>query len=387
MRIGIAVQGRFYAFDLARALLQRGVDVMVFTNYPPRICARYGVPAERVRGLVAHGLAARAAGRLHIAGAESALHRWFGGWAARQLSGQRWTATHVFSGVAEEWLSLPGTAERCALARASVHIREQRRLLDEEEQRVGVKLDKPTDWMIEREEREYARASSIVVLSRFALDTFLQRGVPIEKMRILPMATEAVGFVADESAIRARIDRVLARRPLRVLYVGTISYRKGMYDLARVIDTLPGERFEFRLVGPLAPECRTIAEQMRRRAVLTGKLAHDLLPAQYAWADVFLIPSIEEGFPMVLSQAAAAAVPIIASTHAGGPDLLGMGAQGWSIPPRAAAHMIELLRTIDGERDALAERVRAARENWRARSWLDVADSFLDSVVAKRTEP
>jgi glycosyltransferase involved in cell wall biosynthesis len=383
VRIGIAVQGRFYAFDLARALLQRGADVMVYTNYPPRIAARFGLPAARVRGLIAHGVAVRAADRLRIAGGEPALHRWFGRWAARQMTGQPWTATHVFSGVAEEWLSVPGSAEHCALARASAHIREQRRLLDEEEQRVGMKLDKPSDWMIEREEREYARAGSIVVLSRFALESFVQRGVAAEKLRLMPLATEAHGFAPSDAVVRARIDRVQARRSLRVLYVGAISYQKGMYDLARVIDSLPADRFEFKLVGPIAPECRAIAKQMRRRSTLTGKVAQALLPAEYAWGDLFLAPSIQDGFGVVLSQAAAAGLPVIASTHGAGPDLLAMGVQGWSVPPRDPERTIQLLTRLEGDRGMLADRLRAAREAWRARTWLDVADDFIDGVTGR----
>jgi glycosyltransferase involved in cell wall biosynthesis len=378
-RIAIAVQGRFYAFDLARALLQRGADVTLLTNYPRRVVGRFGVPAERVRTLVPHGVAARLADRLHIS-AEAALHTWFGRWTARQLAGQPWTVTYVFSGVAEEWLTSPNAAADCALARASVHIREQRRLLDQEEERVGVRLDKPSDWMIEREEREYERAGSIIVLSRFAFETFRQRGVPLDKLRVMSMPTDAPAFVASEAALRARIDRIQAHRRLRILYVGTISYRKGMYDLAQVIELLPADRFEFRLVGPILPECREIARRMSGRASLTGKIEHDALRGQYDWADVFLMPSIEDGFPIVLSQACAAGLPIIASTHGAGPDLVANGVPGWCIPPRAPETMIELLQEIDHHRAALVDRIWATRAALHARSWLDVADDFLNGA-------
>jgi glycosyltransferase involved in cell wall biosynthesis len=383
LRIAIAVHGRFYAFDLARALLQRGEDVTVFTNYPRRIAARFGLPAQRVRGFVAHGAAARILGRVRGQTAEPALHQLFGRWAARKMARSDWDATHVFSGVAAEWLSNARAAEHCLLARASVHIREQRRLLDEEEDRVGVPLDKPSDWMIEREEGEYERAGSIMVLSRFARDSFLQQSVPSEKLRCVPLAFAAPGFVASEQLLRQRVQRIEAKQPLRVLYVGTISYRKGMHDVERLLDLLPAERFELRLVGPVAPECRALVQRMQPRVEFTGKRAHEQLKAEYEWGDVFLLPSIEDGFPVVLGQATAAGLPVVASTHGAGPELIDSGAPGWAVPARAPERIAELLIELEVDRALLAERVFASRNAVQARSWLAVADDFVRALPAR----
>ena len=49
MKIAVVVHGRFFAFELARALLARGHDVTVFTNYPRWAAARFGLPPARVR--------------------------------------------------------------------------------------------------------------------------------------------------------------------------------------------------------------------------------------------------------------------------------------------------------------------------------------------------
>src|SRR5262249_62293606 len=59
LRIDFVVHGRFYAFHLARALIARGHDVRVLTNYPGWAAERFGIPASRVKSFVTHAIASR----------------------------------------------------------------------------------------------------------------------------------------------------------------------------------------------------------------------------------------------------------------------------------------------------------------------------------------
>src|SRR5688500_8529662 len=61
LKIAIVVHGRFHAFNLARALLERGHEVTLFTNYPKWAVERFHFPAERVRSFWVHGVLTRAA--------------------------------------------------------------------------------------------------------------------------------------------------------------------------------------------------------------------------------------------------------------------------------------------------------------------------------------
>ena len=91
-KIAVVVQGRFYTFDMAKALLARGHDVHLFTNYPRWAVARFGFPPERVTSCWPHGIAARLftflKDKLHVPDPESLLHKSFGRWAARQVPRQ-----------------------------------------------------------------------------------------------------------------------------------------------------------------------------------------------------------------------------------------------------------------------------------------------------------
>ena len=381
MKIAIAVQGRFHAFHFARALLDRGCDVTVLTNYPKWAAARFGLPRDRVRSFWPHGVLTRAMGRLdpRLAryGGEAWLHTMFGRWTARQLASERWDVVHPWSGVAEESLrSLKGTRTLCLLMRGSAHIRTQAELLTEEEERTGVRQDHPSRWRIAREEREYALTDRIVVLSTFAYRTFISQGVHAEKLHIIPLGASLQKFRPTPEIVRARQRRLLGGGPLRVLYVGAMSLRKGLWDMARVVKVLGTEKFAFQFVGPQPLEAHAVLSELRADVTLRSKQPEAELPGVYAWGDVFLFPTIEDGFAVVLAQAAAAALPVLTTTNSSGLDLIREGENGWVVPIRAPEALVARLRWCSDHRDEVAAMVGRIYDRFRPRDWSAVAADF-----------
>ncbi|MBV8713458.1 MAG: glycosyltransferase family 4 protein [Chloroflexi bacterium] len=391
MRIAIVVHGRFEAFDLARELLRRGNAVTVFTNYPSWAAARFGVPGEHVRSFVRHGVLTRALGRLAgptlLPRFEPHLHRLFGRWAANALREQPWDVAYAFSGVAEEMLASTALQPQLRIVvRASSHIRYQDRLLREEERRTGARLDRPSAWMIAREEREYAAADSVRVLSSFARETFIDEGVPESKVKLVVSGVETRAFQASEQDLEERCKRVLSGAPLRVLTVGTFAYRKGVWDTAAGIRTLGTQRFAYRFVGPVVPEAADLAAELQHHATFVPKLLQSQLPQAYAWGDVFLLPSIEDGFPAVLAQAAAAGLPIVTTPNGAGHDLVEDGKNGWVVAIRRPDLIVERLRWADAHRLELADMIRTCQSSTNVRDSAQVAADFermcADSLYA-----
>lgn len=380
MKIAIVVPGRFHAFDLARELLRAGHDVTLFTDDPRRITVKFGVPPERSRHLLSHGLALRAAVR--VPGAmgplEPALHRWFGGWAAREVSREKWDVVHAFSGVAEEILRLDrGVARLRSLVRGSAHVRVQARILEEEERRAGRHIDRPSGWMIRREEREYALADRIVVLSSFARASFAECGVPAGKILTVPMGTELARFRARPEAVAERRRRILSGAPLRVITTGNFSFQKGAFDFARLAGMASG-RFEFRWVGSVLPEARALARSAA--ADFRPFQEQSTLPEQYAWADLFLFPTLHDGFPAVLAQALASGLPALATPNSSAPDLVAEGRSGWIVPIRSAEAILARLDWCDKNRPALAEMAAGVSEGFSPRDWSAAAREFAERL-------
>ena len=380
MKIAIVVQGRFHAFDLVRDLLRRGHDVTIFTNYPKWAVRRFGIVSDRVRSFWVHGLAARTADRMRriITGLDSdpILNPLFGRWAADQLKRESWDVIHAWSGVSEEFLAAPDIKAGLKLImRGSAHIRTQSQILGEEESRTGVRIDKPSEWIVAREEREYKLADRIVVLSTFARDSFLAEGVEPDKIRLVPLGADVQRFRPQREVIEARCKRIISGEPLRILYVGALMYRKGLHDISEIVRHT-GQKFAFRFIGPISAEAKGICSQLRSQAEFIAKQPQLELPKWYAWGDVFLFPTIEDGYAVVLAQAHASGLPILTTPNCCGPDLIGASETGWILPIRSPEAFIDRLLWCDSHRAELADMVWRTFEGFHQRDWADVAADF-----------
>ncbi|MBI3615713.1 MAG: glycosyltransferase family 4 protein [Candidatus Omnitrophica bacterium] len=381
MKIAIVVHGRFHAFDLARELLHRGHEVTLFTNYPKWAVEPFGVPGKHVRSFWIHGGLSRVSWWLRqmarCSYPEAALHILFGRWAAREIEKEQWDVVHCWSGISEEILvALAGRNTLKLLMRGSTHIRTQARILEEEEKRTRTALDHPSSWIIAREEREYALADRITVLSSFSYRTFIEEKVPSQKLCILPLGAQIERFRPTPEIIESRCRRILSGRPLQVLYVGALSFRKGMWDMASILREADRNRFQFRLVGPAAAETKKLLTELRGLGEFIPKQPQHELPNWYAGGDLFIFPTLEEGYPMVLSQASASALPVLTTPNGAGVDLVQEGETGWVLPIRSPGAFMERLIWCDKHRRELAEMARRIYGEYRPRDWSNVAADF-----------
>lgn len=386
LKIDIVVHGRFHAFHLARALIARGHDVRLLTNYPKWAVRRFGLPGDRVRSFTLHGIASRiqsrTAGRFGSSRGQPALHVAFGSWAARTVR-QDADLIYVFSGVAEEILrKLRGPGEpQVWLVRGSAHIRTQHKLLSDEEARVGTSIDKPTAWSIDREEREYALAERIVTLSTFSHSTFLDRPALADKVIFLLSAVDTSQFRPAEKVVHERVRRIDRGDPLRVLTVGTFSFQKGVQDLVATAAALDG-RMHFRFVGAMLAETRKLQAQAGRVIDMRPRVMEFDLIEHYNWADIFLFPTIQDGFPAVVAQAQAAGLVVITTPNGSGPDLVRHGETGWIVPIRSPNAIAEVLTFCDTHRVELAKVTHANFALFKPRDWNAMA-ADLDATFAR----
>jgi glycosyltransferase involved in cell wall biosynthesis len=381
LKIAIVVHGRFHAFDLTRELIKQGHSVTLLTNYPKSIGEKFGIPKQNIKTFLLHGILSRIIRKSHeLLGApefESYLHSLYSRWAAQTLSGQNYDVIHAFSGIAEElFQSLSGTNVVKTLVRGSSHIRSQFNLLLEEEKRAGVTIDKPSLWMIEREEREYQLADAILVLSTFAQNTFLHEQNLQNKIKLWPLGAELERFRPQESIIETRCQRILSKQPLNVLMVGTFSYRKGILDFIDIAKQT-SQFIKFTFLGALTPETKKIANSYHSIINFIPKKTQFEIPSFHASADLFIFTTIEDGYAMVLSQAQASGLPILTTENCSGPDIVIENQTGWVLPIRSPEAFIERLNWCHKNRKKLAEMAWSVYNNFQPRDWSDVAHDFV----------
>jgi glycosyltransferase involved in cell wall biosynthesis len=392
LKIAIVVHGRFHAFDLARELINQGHDLTLFTNYPQYIVEKFGIPKQRVRSFVLHGIITRVFNKLRSIFGQLKLdldfeqidHAIFSNWAANKLLKEEFDVTYVFSGIAEEIFHKNAHKPFLKiLARGSSHIKTQFQILKEEEERVGIKIDKPSPWIISKEQREYQLADLVFVLSSFAYQSFLEQGFDHQKLRLMLSGNQTEKFRPHRSVINERIKRIIAKQPLRVLMVGTFSYRKGASDLEQIISAA-GNNFQFRFIGSISDETKNllsrITAQKHSQLEFINRQPHFKLPQFYSQADIFIFPTIEDGYPAVLAQAHASGLPIIATTNCSAPDIIVENQTGWVVPIRSPDAFVEKLQWCDQHREELAAMVRRVYQDFQPRDWTEVAQDFTKIV-------
>lgn len=192
-------------------------------------------------------------------------------------------------------------------------------------------------------------------------------------------------FVAEPGADRfpraPSAVRNLAAAYTRLLFVGNILARKRVLELARAFAELPRDQLELVLVGAelepdYAGEVRAfIAQaQIADRVHWLGSLDATGVAAQLALADVLVLPSILEGYGMVLSEALWAGVPFIAARVGAAEALVGRTSAGLLYEPNDASGLSTALSRFVADH-ALRDQLRRAA--WQAEAhlprWRDTA--------------
>jgi phosphatidyl-myo-inositol alpha-mannosyltransferase len=172
-------------------------------------------------------------------------------------------------------------------------------------------------------------------------------GVPLASFRVVPNGVAAARF-RDAAPLPDLVDR---GRPL-VLFVGRLEARKGLDVLVRAFLRLRASRPDLRLCvvgdGPERERCeRMIPASIRADALFVGTVSQEDLPRYHASADVFASPAVGgESFGIVLLEAMAAGLPVVASAIPGYRTVMQDGRQGRLTPPGDAAALADALEAV-----------------------------------------
>ncbi|MBP2300856.1 glycosyltransferase family 4 protein [Azospirillum picis] len=210
-------------------------------------------------------------------------------------------------------------------------------------------LDRKTAAALCAHERaEWEAADLIVCGSEFVRQSVADCGGPVERCVVVPYGVD------DRFMLPARDPR---QGPLRVLSVGEVGLRKGSPHVIEAARRLAG-RAEFRMAGPCALPAPVVADTSPNLQILGPVPRGDIL-RHYAWADVFLLPSICEGSATAVYEALAAGLPVVCTPNTG--SVVQDGVQGFIVPPGDPDAIVTALETLADDpawRRDMAERAR-----------------------------
>jgi glycosyltransferase involved in cell wall biosynthesis len=153
-----------------------------------------------------------------------------------------------------------------------------------------------------------------------------------------------------------------------VLFVGRLAPEKDLPTLLRAVPTLvrsrPGVRIVIAGKGQEDARLRQMAQEMQLgdRVVFAGQVTNEDLPAYYAACDVFVLPSLYEGIPTVLVEAAAAGKPIVSTRTRNVDDVVLDGQSGLVVPVRDPAALAEALALVLADPGRAAQMGEAGRQ-------------------------
>lgn len=333
----------FHMVDQARQLYGAGVLERMVTAVPR---SRVGLPMDKVSTRLRASALRRVMGR-SLPSTDPFLNRAvirdFDRWAKSQLGSP--SAINSLSGFATATLcsaSERGLTVFCD--RGSWHILEQRRILDEEADRIGVPRERFDPFIVDRELREYEIADKIIVPSEAARRSFLRQGIDASRVVKVPYGVDISQF----SSV------IGERRPGAIVSVATIGLRKGHHHLLQAFRMLRTRNATLTLVGPISAGYGRYLNLDQPTVRMTGPVSRSAVIRELQQASIFVLASIEEGLALVIAQAMACGLPVISTEAAGASELITHGVEGIIVPSPVSAE--NLAQAID---QLLSDNVRS----------------------------
>ena len=223
------------------------------------------------------------------------------------------------------------------------------------------------EWELALPEEEFGQlvtetqlATCFLVASSFTRNSLIEHGADPEDITVVPYGVDLERF---HPARHVRKDD-----RLHLLFVGRINQRKGVKYLVEALRLLPRDRVRLTICGRVVDDLRLFQEFAGQIEVRPSVSEADLVTA-YQEADMFVFPSVAEGFGQVLLEALASGLPILSTTHTAAPDLIVDGREGFIVLPRRPDLLAEKIAWAMTHPDQLQQMGLAARRRAEEFTW------------------
>lgn len=340
--------GRFHHFHLARQLERLGLLDKIYTGYPKfKLKDEPGVPQDKI---ITYPWVHTPYMKRYWLGLDKfpwLTREWM--WAGmdtldKYVASQLKDPTILIALCANGYRSgqrVQQLGGKFVCDRPCSHIVYQDNLMKEEYSRWGLSFSGSDPRTVQKEENEYRIADVVSVPSEFAKRSFIESGIPEEKLVKITYGARLERFqkVADPDPNK-----------FVVLWVGSVSFRKGFLYALEAFNNFKHPNKVFKVIGPVDHTYKKLIDKQNLQNVeFYGRVQNADLPAIYSSANIFVFPSIEDGFGMVMGEAMACGLPVIATNHTGAEDLYEDGKEGFIIPIRRPDLIVDRLTQIADE--------------------------------------
>lgn len=225
---------------------------------------------------------------------------------------------------------------------------------------------------LQRKDEELRLADIIFVASSFTARTLNAYDGKLAPVQVIPYGFPPV--------VENRTYHSDVKKPLRLLFVGGLSQRKGIADLFAAVANI-GEGVELTVVGRKTnAECSALDEALSRHKWIPS-LPHGEVLSLMREHDVLVFPSLFEGFGLVITEAMSQGTPVITTDRTAGPDLITHGENGWIIEAGSTPALQEAIVKLVGKPELVAAAGRAAMETAKLRPWEKYGQELSEAIL------
>lgn len=230
--------------------------------------------------------------------------------------------------------------------RGAAHPLVQAEILTEEYEKLGLIYFYADQRLVDKQVAEYHAADYIMVCSDYIKRTLISKGIPAEKILRVHLGFDPARFRPGK-----KHDDVF-----RVMYAGSLHIQKGLHYLLEAFTSLNLPNSELLFVGQPHQDANVFLNKYAGQFRHIKFVPQAELVQHYQQASVFVLPSLQDGFGMVVYEAAACGLPVITTENVGAS--LRDGQDGFVVPicdARALAEKLEYLYTHPEERATMGQ--------------------------------
>jgi glycosyltransferase involved in cell wall biosynthesis len=223
---------------------------------------------------------------------------------------------------------------------------------------------------LERADEELAMADVVIVPSRFVQRTLEDASVPAGKLFVVPYGAH------EHMDLPLRAPRTGSE--LRVLFVGALTQGKGIsyaIDAVKMVSSLA----ELTLIGKKVGSSRGVDAAVRENRWIES-MPHSAVLEEMLKHDVLVLPSISEGFGLVIAEALSCGLPVITTHNSGGPEIIREGREGYLVPIRSASAIAEKLEILALDREQLESMSQAAFRRAQECTWANYRAKLVSTM-------
>lgn len=234
---------------------------------------------------------------------------------------------------------------------------------------IDAQIKHEPDWKRARKDKELELADLVIVPCEWARESLRFSKSQKKSVIKVPYGTPA-------GEMQARTSRPIG--PFTILFAGQIGVRKGVPLLLQAWKRLGLKDARLWMAGSMNLDEKYLNGHDGFEYL--GALPRVRLLEVMAKVDLFVFPSLAEGFGLVIGEAMATGVPVLTTTNTGGPELIVDGQEGWCVPAHDVDSLAERIEWAYRNRDALYDMGLMARlkaEQW---TWADYRRKLTEEL-------